>query len=137
MACVAHALSLANLNGLSPVSDTPTTRARGLYAEDLALRFLENNGLRLLTRNYEIKGGEIDLIMQADDTLVFVEVRARENFDEIHPFETVTKPKQARIMSTAKHFLTFNNRYDRQPCRFDVVAVNLSTDKVEWLDNAF
>jgi len=114
-----------------------STRSKGNTAEKLAQQYLEQQDMRLLTSNYQINGGEIDLIMLQADTLVFVEVRARANFDDIHPFETVTKTKQARIIKTAKHFLTHNNRYERQACRFDVVAVNLSSNAVEWLDDAF
>jgi putative endonuclease len=119
------------------MSDPFTTREQGLYAEALVLEHLQSKGLTLLTRNYLTKMGEIDLIMQEGETLVFVEVRARECFKEIHPFETVTKDKQARIIKTAKHFLWVNDCLDTCLCRFDVVAVNLATNEMEWLEGAF
>jgi len=113
------------------------TTDQGLFAEALVLSYLQGQGLRLVTQNYRLKMGEIDLIMRDAETLVFVEVRARENFDEIHPFETVTKAKQGRIISTAKHYLWTHDLLDTCPCRFDVVAVNLSSLAIDWLTDAF
>ena len=49
----------------------------GDHAEQLACVFLQQQGLQLVTRNYRCRGGEIDLIMRDDDSLVFVEVRYR------------------------------------------------------------
>lgn len=114
-----------------------TTREQGLYAETLVLKHLEQQGLRLVTRNYFSKMGEIDLIFWHGDTLAFVEVRARENFSDIHPFETVTKAKQGRIIRTAKHYLWTHELYDTCHCRFDVVAVNLGTEELDWVQGAF
>lgn len=99
--------------------------------------YLQARGLRLLTQNYKIKAGEIDLICQDGETLVFVEVRARESYEQIHPFETVTKPKQARIIRTAKHYLVTHDLYDQCCCRFDVVAVHLGSGAIEWVTDAF
>lgn len=113
------------------------TKEQGLFAEALALDHLQAQGLRLVTRNYFAKTGEIDLICQDKETLIFVEVRARENYDEIHPFETVTKVKQARIIRTAKHYLMTHDLVDECYCRFDVVAVNLRTGAIEWVEAAF
>lgn len=114
-----------------------STREQGLHAEHLALTHLRAQGLVLISQNYLCKGGEIDLIMQSGESLVFVEVRARDNFDNIHPFETVTKAKQARIIRTAKHYLWTHELLDTCTCRFDVVAVNLSTNQLEWVQDAF
>lgn len=118
------------------MSEHPT-RALGNYAEQLALDLLRSKGLTLVTQNYFCKIGEIDIIMRAGEILVFVEVRARESFEDIHPFETVTKAKQGRIIGTAKHYLMTHDLYDACDCRFDVVAVNLSNNQTEWVEGAF
>lgn len=110
---------------------------KGLYAEGLVMQHLEKQGLNLVTRNYLTKMGEIDLIFWDNKTLVFVEVRAREHFDDIHPFETVTKVKQRRIIRTAKHYLLTHELYDACDCRFDVAAVKLSTGEIDWVKDAF
>lgn len=116
---------------------SPTTREQGLFAESLVLKHLQKQGLNLICRNYLTKVGEIDLIFWEGEVLVFVEVRAREHFDDIHPFETVTKDKQGRIIRTAKHYLMSHELYDACECRFDVVAVNLTTAEIDWAKAAF
>ena len=107
----------------------------GAQAEDLACAHLERAGLNLLTRNYRCPQGEIDLVMEDRDTLVFVEVRYRRTNTFGTPAETVDKRKQARLQAAAGHFLRAHNA-DRA-CRFDVVAVSGHDARIEWLRNAF
>lgn len=54
-----------------------TTREQGEYTESLACRYLKNKGLKLVEKNFNCRVGEIDLIMQDDNNLVFIEVRYR------------------------------------------------------------
>ena len=115
----------------------PTTKQLGDVAEDLALRYLQKQGLRLLVRNYRTPGrggGEIDLIMQAPDgTLVFVEVRKRSSLRHGGAAASVGGVKQRRIVFAARHYLM---RLQTPPaCRFDVVVVE--PDGVQWLQAAF
>ncbi len=102
----------------------------GDAAEQEALRYLLQQGLRLLTRNYRTPGrggGEIDLIMHAPDgTTVFVEVRKRAS-------ASVGGIKQRRIIFAARHYLM--RLREPPPCRFDVVVVE--TEGVQWLQAAF
>ncbi len=114
-----------------------TTRKQGQYAEMLARKYLQARGLTLITSNYEKPYGEVDLIMREQETLVFTEVRARKDFDSGHPFETVTKDKQHRIIRVARQYLSEFADYDHTECRFDIIAVNLSNDEIEWLQDAF
>ncbi len=117
-----------------------TARARdGAAAEGRAAEFLEQAGLRLVARNYRSPHGEIDLIMQQDQTLVFVEVRFRGRGDFGTPAETVDRRKQSRLRATAEHYLQRDQRASKRPCRFDIVAVSPTTkgDRVEWIRNAF
>ena len=98
----------------------------GSQAEEDALQFLLRNGLNLLERNYRCRFGEIDLIMQDGDELVFVEVRKRKG-----AAQSVSYAKQSRLIKTAKHFLM---KYRHPPaCRFDVIA--MEGDKCQWLKN--
>jgi putative endonuclease len=114
-----------------------TTKQRGDAAEDEALRYLERQGLRLITRNYRTPGrggGEIDLIMQAPDgTHVFVEVRSRMNTQHGGAAASVSHTKQRRIIFAARHYLLHLPRLP--PCRFDVVV--LEPAGIEWLQAAF
>ena len=116
---------------------------RGAHAEDLACRFLLRQGLRLLARNYRCRQGEIDLIMQDRDNLVFVEVRYRRQSRYGSGLESVTHRKQRRIVHCAAHYLHCHPQAARQAARFDVVALGPDTDGrmsdtgIEWIRNAF
>jgi putative endonuclease len=116
--------------------DIPTT-VRGKAAETLALRYLEEKGMTLLERNVEACGAEVDLVMEDGDCWVFVEVRARENCKHVHPFETINRHKQAKIIRVAKSYLCRAESYQTRLVRFDAVAVCLATNKIEWIKDAF
>ncbi len=113
-----------------------TTKAAGDSAESQACDHLQQQGLTLIERNYRTRRGEIDLIMQQDRTLVFVEVRLRANDQFGSAAESITSRKQSRIIAAAQHYL------QQQPsslaCRFDVVAISGKTDRsINWIPNAF
>lgn len=117
-----------------------TNSAReGIAAEGRAAKFLEQAGLRLVVRNYRSPLGEIDLIMQQEQTLVFVEVRFRGRADFGTPAETVDRRKQSRLRATAEHYLQRDQRASKRPCRFDIVAISPSNggDRLEWIRDAF
>jgi putative endonuclease len=121
---------------LSPV---PTTRASGAEAERLAQKHLEQAGLRLRERNYRSPFGEIDLVMEHGETLVFVEVRMRTRPEYGAPAETVDHRKQGRLRRTAEHYLQHEPRTSNRPCRFDIVAITQTREgeRLEWLRDAF
>lgn len=106
-------------------------QVQGQAAEDRALAHLQQHGLRLVTRNFLCKGGEIDLILQERDTLVFVEVRQRSSRQFGGAAASVTPAKQARMTRAAQVFLL--RLQTPPPCRFDVVAID--GDTLEWLVN--
>jgi putative endonuclease len=62
----------------------------GSKGEDLAVRFLEKKGYRILSRNFRTPVGEIDVIAEDRNTLVFIEVKTRTDDSFGHPFEAVT-----------------------------------------------
>ncbi len=104
----------------------------GQIGEDQALVYLQQQGLTLVERNFRCKGGEIDLIMQQGDTLVFVEVRKRADQRYGGAAASVTRTKQARLIIAAQLYL---QRYRMPPAsRFDVVALDGET--LNWLKNA-
>ncbi|HFD81074.1 MAG TPA: YraN family protein [Gammaproteobacteria bacterium] len=113
-------------------------KSRGEDAESLACRFLEGRGLKLLTRNYRSRGGEIDLVMLDRDSLVFVEVRYRRQTRFGHAAETVSWRKQQRIIHCAGCYLSRHRCWNR-PARFDVVSLegDPARPRIEWLRNAF
>ncbi|OGT21302.1 MAG: YraN family protein [Gammaproteobacteria bacterium RBG_16_57_12] len=119
---------------------TPPRQPRGQAAEDLACNYLCGQGLQLLERNYLCKSGEIDLIMQDRDCLVFVEVRYRQHPRYGSALESVTRQKQARLCRTAEHYLQCHTNQRTRPCRFDVLGISPGTGpatEIQWIKDAF
>ena len=118
---------------------TPNTYRTGKIAEDLACRFLNRQGLKLLTKNFRSRRGEIDLIMQDGDIIVFVEVRSRKNNQVMNVIETIDPVKRARIIQTCQQYLQGKKSYNQHACRFDIVLITgqLDAAEIEWIKNAF
>ena len=108
---------------------------RGQQAEQQAYQYLVDRGFILLCRNYRTRQGEVDLIMHDDNTLVMIEVRYRKSNKYGSAVESITKKKQSRIISAAKHYLVTNNIND-QAVRFDVIAIS-GNNNLNWIPNAF
>lgn len=111
------------------------TRTLGLHAEKVALDYLNREGLKPVQRNFRCRLGEIDLIMQDGDCLVFVEVRYRTNANFTSAGPTVDVHKQRKLIRTAAFFLARRSRYADKVMRFDVVAIN--GKNVQWIKDAF
>ncbi len=108
---------------------------RGEAAAALRLR---QEGYRILESNHRSPLGEIDLIAQDGDTLVFVEVKTRRASRGGSPKEAVTPRKQRRLSLLALEYLKARGLLDR-PARFDVVAVSWNDEapEIEIVRNAF
>jgi putative endonuclease len=102
-------------------------RRLGRRGEKLTRRYLKKQGYRFIAGNYATRQGEIDLIMQDEETIVFVEVKTRKSEDFAHGEESVNFPKQKHLSAAARHFIHMNRLHDH-PCRFDVVAVAIPDD---------
>lgn len=96
----------------------------GIQGEQEAENALTRQGMTLRTRRYRAEDGEIDLVMQDGETIVFVEVKAL----------AVTPAKQRRICHAAMHYLLENDCMD-VPARFDVVEI--TRDGLIHVKNAF
>jgi len=110
----------------------------GKQAENLACQYLQKNGLQLELANYRCKQGEIDLIMQDNDQLVFVEVRYRKNNHFGTGADTVDNRKQHKLILAANHYLSVTNKHN-SACRFDVISISGRIDfkNINWITNAF
>lgn len=109
---------------------------RGAQAERLAAQFLQRRGLKLLQQNYRCRYGEIDLILQDADTLVFAEVRLRKHSDFGGAAASIDAAKQGKLIRTAQHYLATLPFIP--PCRFDAVLLDtLENASPEWVRNAF
>jgi len=131
---------LSSFKKNKPTATNKKTKKRnqGDQVEELACRYLEKQGLRLLEKNYNTRVGEIDLIMQDkrnSDTLIFIEVRYRKNQDFGGAAASVTPKKQQRIIKAA---LTYQQQHAPQSSmRFDVIAVEGDNMEIDWVKSAF
>ena len=103
----------------------------GKLAEELALCYLQNNGLKLIQQNFHSRFGEIDLIMLDKDDLVFVEVKKR-SLSINNALESITRSKQQKLIRTAEYYWLKLNR--DVPCRFDAVVID-GNNNCQWLKN--
>lgn len=98
-------------------------RAKGAQFEQRARQFLEKQGLKFVAQNQSFKCGELDLIMLQGSTIVFVEVRQRQNSHFGSALESVDRRKQQKWLKAANLWLAAQNQsLDTADCRFDVVA---------------
>lgn len=122
---------------------------KGRQAENIALEYLQKQGLKIIKSNFSCKCGEIDLIMYDNEFLVFIEVRYRKQTQFGHPLETINNSKQQKIIKAIQFFLMKNPTYNQFPCRIDAIALysearnNKAVSireqglQVEWVKNAF
>ncbi len=113
---------------------------KGNESESLAVQYLLGQGLKLKTRNFHSRQGEIDIVMQEQQTLVFIEVKYRKNNNFGGALAAIPYKKQQKIRKCATFYLQSHdlNEYNTD-CRFDVIALQGSVNQphVTWLKNAF
>ena len=96
----------------------------GNQGEDLAARYLQQQGYRILRRNYHSRYGEIDIICEYQRVIIFVEVKTRRSERYGSAEESVTWTKQQRLRKTALHYLQQRNEPFKE-IQFDVITVRL------------
>ncbi len=126
-----------------------STQHIGRSAEKLAKRYLQDQGLSLITSNFYCRYGEIDIIAKDSKTLVFIEVRYRRQKQFGHAFETIDYRKQQKIIKTAEYYLHQHQLTESVSSRFDVIGIEpkdeySGQDKksrnnydIHWVKNAF
>jgi putative endonuclease len=111
----------------------------GAIGEKLAADYLKKRGYKIIQRNFRCREGEIDIIAQKGECLVFVEVRTNRNTAFGTPEESVTLSKREKLISLADAYV---QTYDKAPIswRIDVVAVELGPNnkvsRLEHIENA-
>jgi putative endonuclease len=111
----------------------------GARGEKLAVDHLKRRGYKIIQRNFRCREGEIDIIAQKGECLVFVEVRTKKNIAFGTPEESVTLSKREKLISLANAYL---QAYDKPPLswRIDVVAVELTPEnrvsRLNHIENA-
>jgi putative endonuclease len=117
-----------------------TSRRSGLAWEDAAADFLLDHDLSIITRGYNCRLGELDIVCTDGPTLVIVEVRARATTTRGSAAETIDFRKQRKIVNAARHFLMRNPRWFSHALRFDVIAIDAidtAEPRLQWFKNAF
>lgn len=110
----------------------------GLQGEQIASRYIEELGYKVLENNYRTKKGEIDIIAFHKETIVFTEVKTRTNLKYGYPVEAVTPKKATTIKNVALEYISKGNLDYK--VRFDVVEIFFSNEKnykVKLIENAF
>lgn len=108
---------------------------KGASGETLVCEYLIKNKYKLIERNFKNKIGEIDIIAQKDDYIVFVEVKSRDTLSFGRPSEAVNYYKQQKIKKVALSYLKFKHLMDCA-VRFDVAEV-LDGKLDNYIENAF
>lgn len=111
---------------------------RGRHGEKQAERYLRAHGLTIVEKNLRTRRGEIDLIMRDGETLVFVEVRLRQQDSLVSAAESLNPAKRKKWKTAAQEYLQTN--YPQPPdCRFDAVLVTQNGRKsdIEWIKGLF
>jgi len=113
-------------------------QALGTEGERAAERFLRRKRYAILARNYRCPLGELDLVALDGETVVFVEVKTRQQEGFGAPLEAVDGRKQRQIAKAAQYFLT-RHRLEKRDARFDVVGVWRDGEQItcELVKNAF
>ena len=109
----------------------------GADGEDLATRFLKENGYRVLERNFRYGRGEIDIIAEDAGTIVFVEVKSRSSESFGSPEGAVDSRKQRQLSKLALAYLQKEKLLHRVDCRFDVVAISHQSNSIRLIKDAF
>lgn len=116
------------------------SNVNGVNGETFAARYLVKKGYDIVALNYRSRYGEIDIIAEDDEYILFVEVKSRDENALFLPREAVDSRKQQKIIQTARFYLSVAEN-EKQP-RFDVIEVysnseNQRTAKINHIKNAF
>ena len=115
-----------------------STRTKGYKGEQIAADYLESSGYEIKKRNFHFgKNGEIDIVAEKNDELVFVEVKFRTTNSYGDPIESITPRKAQTLRKVAEGYLYVNKIYDKS-CRIDVIIVDFrdKDPKIEHIENA-
>jgi putative endonuclease len=112
----------------------------GTWGEDLAIRILKERGYKFIQRNYSLREGEIDLVMQDGETIVFVEVKTRTSNAFGSPEDSLSFKKFKRIETAARTYLQ-EHKQEEVDWRIDLVAIECTPklvverlDHYKWLE---
>ncbi len=118
------------------------TRDKGNHYEQMALRYLQQQGLQAVAQNFHCRWGEIDLILRAGDVLCFVEVKYRRSAAFGGVAYSIPVSKQHKIIRSALTFIDQNPKFASFSYRFDALFITApkstaAQENIEWIQDAF
>jgi len=107
---------------------------KGMVGEEAAAKFLKKKNFKILKRNFRNRYGEVDIVAEKNNRVIFVEVKTKfgEGFGE--PWEMVGRRKLGQIKRMGKIYLSQHNMMNSW-CRIDVVGVWMKDGKVEKIEH--
>ena len=100
----------------------------GKFGEDVAVKYLKQNGYKILDRNFNCKRGELDIVALQKKQIIFIEIKARTSTKYGLPKEAVTKKKLEHIYKTAEYYL-YTRNLEKEDIRIDVIEVYIKNGK--------
>lgn len=100
----------------------------GKLGEDLAVKYLEKQGYKIIERNFECKQGEIDIIALDKKEIVIIEVKTRKCLEYGKPIEAVDENKRKHIYKAVEYYL-YIRKLEKRYVRIDVIEVYIKNNK--------
>lgn len=101
----------------------------GKFGEIEAIKYLKEQGCKIICKNFKCMQGEIDIIAKDEEEIVFVEVKTRTGIEYGEAMEAVDKKKQKHIYKTAEYYL-YKNKIENAKTRIDVIEIYLYNRKI-------
>lgn len=114
-------------------------RKAGAYQEDIAVDFLKKNNYIIRERNFSCRIGEIDIIAEENQELVFIEVRSKSYTSFGRAIETINRKKRNKVRRVAEYYL-MRKGLEKSFCRFDVIGIDNNSKgepEIELIKAAF
>jgi len=111
----------------------------GILGEDIAANHLAGLGYKVIDRNFRSLHGEVDIVAEDGETLVFIEVKNYSFRSYGSPYSAIVRSKKESIVHAARTYL-YRNRVADKACRFDVMAIYWDVEggrKIELIKDAF
>lgn len=110
----------------------------GRVGEDLAIKYLQSKGYKIIERNFECRQGEIDIIAKDKEEIVIIEVKTRKCLEYGKPAEAVDNNKRKHIYKAAEYYL-YIKRLEKAYVRIDVIEVYIKENKyyINHIKNIF
>jgi len=113
---------------IKKINQVQNTTGTGRWGEEIAIKYLKHKNYQLITRNYYIQGGEIDLVTKKDGIIVFVEVKFRSGRKYGTGQEAVTRAKRQKLIRAIFSFLAAHGEYRATRWQLDLIAISYHSD---------